>query len=97
MNQPPPQQPEESGPQLQRQHVYFITVDWEGDPHQPESPERVAQHLRQLIEHDHDHGPDMQPSRFSVRVKTDQGSAEVKGLAAHRHLHQHAEQPPTAE
>jgi hypothetical protein len=97
MNEQPPAEPGEtpSSPAPQQQ-VYFVAVEWEDSTHQPESPERVAQQLRQLIEHDHDHGPDMQPSRFVVRVKTDAGSAEVKGLAAHRHTHQHAPPPPTA-
>jgi hypothetical protein len=79
------------------QQVYFVTVEWQDAPHQPESAERVAQHLRQLIEHDHDHGPQMPQSRFTVRVKTDDGLAEVKGLVAHRHLHQHGPPPPAAE
>jgi hypothetical protein len=38
----------------------------------------------------------MEPSPFAVRVKTEAGSAEVKGLAAHRHTHQHAPPPPAA-
>jgi hypothetical protein len=96
MNQQPPDSGEKAPPQPSRQQVYFVTVEWEDTAHQPESPERVAQQLRQLIEHDHDHGPDMQPSRFIVRVKSDAGAAEVKGLAAHRHTHQHAPPPPTA-
>ncbi len=95
MTEPPVDGGEQpSQPAWPAQQVYFVTVEWQGDPHQPESPERVAQHLRQLIEHDHDHGPQMTPSRFTVRVKTDDGSAEVRGMAAHRHLHQHT--PPAS-
>jgi hypothetical protein len=97
MNEQPPTGSDSSAQaNPSRQQVYFVTVEWEGPPHQAESPERVAQHLRQLIEHDHDHGPEMEPSQFTVRVKTDAGSADVKGLAAHRHTHQHAPPPPTA-
>jgi hypothetical protein len=79
--------------------IYFVTVEWLDDAHQPESPERLAQLLRQAIEHDHDHGPQMAPARFTVRVKTDDIAAEVSGLATHRH-HQHQpppDPPPAAE
>jgi hypothetical protein len=96
MNQPPQDAGEDQHPSEWPQHqVYFVTVEWQDTPHQPESPERVAQQLRQLVEHDHDHGPQMTPSAFTVRVKTDDGAAEVKGMATHRH--QHASQPPTAK
>jgi len=77
--------------------IYFVTVEWHDAPHQPESPERIAQLLRQAIERDHDHGPQMAPARFTVRVKTDDGAAEVNGLATHRHFHQHQPPPPPAE
>lgn len=97
MNQPPSDASEGAGsPQWPQHQIYFVTVEWQGTPHQPESPERLAHHIRQLIEHDHDHGPQMTPSGFVVRVKTDDGAAEVKGLATHRHA-QHAPQPPSAE
>jgi hypothetical protein len=79
-------------PQPPQHQSYFVTVERQDAPHQPESPERLAQQIRQLIEHDHDHGPQMTPSRFTVRVKTDDGSAEVKGLATHRHRHQYPPQ-----
>ena len=98
MNEPPPGAGGEgSAPGWPQHQVYFVTVEWQDAPHQPESPERVAQQVRQLIEHDHDHGPQMAPSRFSVRVKTEDGSAEVKGLAAHRHQQQRSPQAPAGE
>lgn len=74
--------------------IYFVTVEWLEGVHQPESPERLAQVIRQAIEYDHDHGPQMPPARFTVRVKTDDGSAEVNGMAAHRHRHQPTQLPP---
>jgi hypothetical protein len=83
-DQPDPDNPAPSPPWPPHQ-IYFVTVEWHDAPHQPESPERLAQLLRQAIEHDHDHGPQMAPSRFTVRVKTDDGSADVNGLAAHHH------------
>jgi hypothetical protein len=98
MDQPPAGESEGLPSQQPPTHqIYFVTVEWQDAPHQPESPERLAQQIRQLIEHDHDHGPQMPPSRFTVRVKTDNGSAEVKGLVMHRHLHQHPPQPPFTE
>jgi hypothetical protein len=94
--------PDEAGgdappPQWPQHQIYFVTVEWEDAPHQPESPERVAQQLRQLIEHDHDHGAQMTPARFVVRVKTDDGASEIKGLATHRHQHQHGPQASPGE
>jgi len=56
-----------------------VTVEWQDVPHQPSSPERLAQQIRQLI--DHDHGPQAKPFRFTVRVKTDDGAAEVVGAS----------------
>ncbi|HTE83299.1 MAG TPA: hypothetical protein VK821_01035 [Dehalococcoidia bacterium] len=99
MNPPPPDDANEgvSLPQSPQHQVYFVTLEWHDTPHQPESPERVAHQIRQLIEHDHDHGPEMTPSRFTVRVKTEAGSAEVRGLATHRHVHQQAPLPPSTD
>lgn len=67
--------------------VYFVTVEWQDEPHQPESPERLAQVLRHAIERAHDHGPDMPPGRFTVRVKLEDVSAQVMGTVAHHHHH----------
>jgi len=93
--------PEASGPApappWPPHQIYFVTVEWHDAPHQPESPERLAQLLRQTIEHDHDHGPQMEPARFTVRVKTGDVAAEVSGLATHRHHpHEPAPEPPPA-
>ena len=95
MSQPPPDAGEGApSPPWPEHQVYFVTVEWQDVPHQPASPERLAQQIRQLIEHDHDHGPNVTPSRFTVRVKTDDGAAEVRGLVEHR---QHEREPPAAE
>jgi hypothetical protein len=75
--------------------VYFVTVEWHDEPHQPESPERLAQILRQAIVHAHDHGPQMVPSRFTVRVKAAESAAEVNGTVAHHHHGPPA--PPAAQ
>ena len=77
----------------QRQ-VYFVTVEWAEEVHQPESPERLAQLLRQAIEQAHDHGPQMHPARFSVRVRTDDAAAELTGTAQHHHHHTPPPPPP---
>jgi hypothetical protein len=99
MNEPPPDSAGGTPPGSWPSHqVYFVTVEWQDASHQPESPERLAHLIRQGIEHDHDHGPQMTPARFIVRVKSDNGAAEVNGLATHRH-HQHQPEapPPAAE
>ena len=80
----PAEQPSEPWQRLQ---AYFVTVEWHDDPHQPESPERVAQALRHMIEHGHHHGPETPPSRFTVRVKADEVVSEVTGTVAHHHHH----------
>jgi hypothetical protein len=84
-----PDQPHPSHwPPLQ---VYYVTVEWLDAPHQPESPERLAQAIRHLIEHAHQHPPgaDSPPARFVVRVKADEVASEVTGtVTPHHHHHQ---------
>ena len=88
------QEPEAQPPARAAAHqVYFITVDWLDEPHQPESPERLAQVLRQAIVHAHDHGPQMPPSRFTIRVKSGDLAAELAGIVQHHH-HQPPPGPP---
>jgi hypothetical protein len=67
--------------------VYFVTVEWLDAPHQPESPERLAQAIRHLIEHAHQPGADASPARFVVRVKADEVAAEVTGTVTPHHHH----------
>jgi hypothetical protein len=67
--------------------VYFVTVEWLDPPHQPESPERLAQAIRHLIEHGHQPGADATPARFVVRVKADEVSTEVTGTVTPHHHH----------
>lgn len=67
--------------------VYFVTVEWLDAPHQPESPERLAQALRHLIEHGHQPGADVSPARFVVRVKAGEVAAEVTGTVVPHHHH----------
>ena len=68
----------------QRQ-VYFITVEWLDTPHTPESPERLARALRQVIQRSHNLPHDAEPARFVVRVKLDDVAAEAEGRIEHHH------------
>ena len=99
MNAPDPEPSQERTPEgWPRQQVYFVTVEWLDDPHQPVSPERLAQVLRHAIEHAHDHGPQMPPGRFTVRLKAGEVAAEVGGLVAHHHHPQPAsDEGPAAD
>jgi hypothetical protein len=72
------------GPRVQ---VYFVTVEWLDELHQPESPERLAQGIRQVIEHSHNPPPDAPPVRFTVRVKSGEIASEVAGAVQHHHHH----------
>jgi hypothetical protein len=85
----PEQGPDDPPPRWPRQQVYFVSVDWLDAPHQPESPERLAQAIRQLIEHAHAPGPDTPPARFVVRVKADEVTSSVTGTVVHHHHHHH--------
>ena len=68
-----------------RLQAYFVTVEWLDDPHQPESPERVAQTLRHMIEHGHRHGAETPPARFVIRVKANEVVSEITGTVQHHH------------
>jgi len=70
-----------------RLQVYFVTVEWLDQPHQPESPERLAQGIRQLIEHSHNRPPETPPVRFTVRVKSGDVATEIAGAIQHHHHH----------
>ena len=83
----PPGPHEPSSPHWPRRQVYFVTVEWLDEPHQPESPERLARALRQALEHAHNVPPDTPPARFVVRVKAGDVAAEVEGKVEHHHHH----------
>ena len=70
-----------------RRQVYFVTVEWLDEPHQPESLERLAQILRHAIEHGHSVPPGTPASRFLVRVKAGDVASEVEGTLEHHHHH----------
>ena len=80
----PPEPPADPWPRL---HVYFVTVEWLDEPHQAESPERLAYALRHAIEHAHAVEPDTPPARFVVRVKAEDVATEVTGTVTHHHHH----------
>lgn len=82
-----PETPAPSG--WPRRQVYFITVEWLDDAHRPESPERLAQVLRHAIEHGHGLAQGAAPTRFIVRVKSDNLAAEAEGALQPRAPHQH--------
>jgi hypothetical protein len=71
-----------------RRQVYFVTVEWLDDPHEPSSPELLARTIRHALEHAHNVPPDAAPARFVVRVKTEDVAAEVEGIVEHHH-HSH--------
>ena len=80
----PPEPPATRWP---RRQAYFVTVEWLDEPHEPESPERLAQVLRHAIEHGHTTAPDTPPARFTVRVKAEDVTSEVTGTVVHHHHH----------
>ena len=85
--QPPHDSGEPAASSWPQQQVYYVTVTWLDEPHQPESPERLAQLLRHAIEHAHHHGSDRPPARFTVRVKAADVAAEVTGTVSPHHHH----------
>ena len=85
--QPTPHEP--AGSTWPRRQVYFVTVEWLDEPHQPASTERLARVLRHALEHAHNVPPGTPAARFVVRVKADDVAAEVEGKVEHHH-HGHA-------
>ncbi len=77
-------QPASPWPQHQ---IYYLTVEWLDTPHQPESPERLAQVVRHAIEHGHHHRADQPPARFVVRVKGNEVASEVSGTVEPHRRH----------
>ncbi len=93
-----PNEPEESSVPDQpptspwpRRQIYYLTIDWAEEPHQPESTERLARAVRDTLEHDHNLPPGAPAVRFTVRVKTEDVASEVEGKIEHRHHHHHHE------
>ena len=70
-----------------RRQVYFVTVEWLDEPHQPASTEHLARVLRHTLEHAHNVAPGTPAARFVVRVKADDVAAEVEGKVEHHHHH----------
>ena len=70
-----------------RRQVYFVTVEWLDEPHQPESTERLAQVLRHALEHAHTVAAGTPAARFLVRVKAGDVASEVEGTVEHHHHH----------
>lgn len=86
----PPEPPSSDEPPVAawpRRQVYFVTVEWLDEPHQPESPERLAQVLRHALEHAHTVPPGTLAARFLVRVKAGDVASEVEGKVEHHHHH----------
>ena len=87
---PEPADPHErSGSTWPRRQLYFVTVDWLDEPHQPASTEHLARVVRHALEHAHNVAAGTPPARFVVRVKADDVAAEVEGKVEHHH-HGHA-------
>jgi hypothetical protein len=74
-------------PAWERKQVYFVTIEWLDEPHQPSSPEPLAQAIRHTLEHAHTVAAGTPPARFTVRVKADTVAAEVEGTVEHHHHH----------
>src|SRR5438067_11532616 len=72
-----------------RRQIYYLTIDWIDDPHQPESTERLARAIRDTLEQDHNLPPGTPAARFTVRVKTEDVASEVEGKVEHHHHHHH--------
>jgi hypothetical protein len=70
-----------------RRQIYFVTIEWQDEAHQPESPERIARAIRQVLEHAHNVPAGTPPARFSVRVKADDVAVEIEGKVEHHHHH----------
>ena len=68
-----------------RRQVYFVTVEWLDEAHEPSSPEHLARTIRHALEHAHNVTADAAPARFVVRVKADDVAAEVEGTVEHHH------------
>jgi hypothetical protein len=89
----PPDEPDSLQPhehaaaEWPRRQVYFVTIEWQDDPHQPETPEQIARAIRQVLEHAHSIPPEAPPARFSVRVKADDIAVELEGKVVHHHHH----------
>ena len=82
----PPEEPQEpSAGRWPRRQVYYVAVEWLDDPHQPESPERLAHALRHAIEHAHTVPAGTPAARFIVRVKAGDITTEVAGKVEHHH------------
>jgi hypothetical protein len=72
-------------PALPSRQVYFVTVDWQDEPHHPESTERLARVIAHALEHGHQVEHGAAPRRFVVRVKYGDSASEVEGKLEHRH------------
>ena len=72
-----------------RRQVYFVTVEWLDEPHEPTSTEHLARVVRHALEHAHTIPAGTPPAHFVVRVKADDVAAEVQGKVEHHH-HGHA-------
>ena len=90
MQEGPPEPPAPDEPPAAtwpRRQVYYVTVDWLDEPHQPQSPEHLARVLRHALEHAHNVKPGTPAARFVVRVKADDVAAEAEGTVEHHHHH----------
>jgi hypothetical protein len=72
---------------MPERQVYFVTIEWLDEAHQPVSPEPLAQAIRHALEHAHAVAAGSPPARFIVRVKADDVAAEVEGTVTHHHHH----------
>ncbi|MCC7104052.1 MAG: hypothetical protein IT307_02835 [Chloroflexi bacterium] len=89
MDDDTPEQPSE--PEALRwphRQVYFLTIDWLDEPHQPATTERLARAVAHALEHAHAAPHGSPPARFVVRVKAGDVASEVEGTIQPHHHHE---------